>query len=93
MGTMFNPVCCTPHTTACVCEHILMCACVCQVFFCVSVCLIFFLIVLPSWRTDGFCGAEHMNVLAQNLRPNEVDHSRHHLSSKTLTYALFLSPP
>ncbi|XP_038571904.1 disintegrin and metalloproteinase domain-containing protein 10 isoform X2 [Micropterus salmoides] len=30
--------------------------------------------VLPSMRTgpDGFCGAEHLNLLAQSLRPNEV---------------------
>ncbi|KAM9848627.1 disintegrin and metalloproteinase domain-containing protein 10 [Aulostomus maculatus] len=30
-------------------------------------------VVLPSMRTgsDGFCGAEHLKLLAQNLRPNE----------------------
>ncbi|XP_075879064.1 disintegrin and metalloproteinase domain-containing protein 10 isoform X2 [Nelusetta ayraudi] len=40
--------------------------------------------VVPSTRTDGFCGVEHLNVFAQNLRP-EVGHSRHHLSEAPLS--------
>lgn len=37
MGAMFNPVCCTPHTVACVRKHILVRACVCHFFVCVCV--------------------------------------------------------
>uniref|UniRef100_A0A3B4U6M4 Disintegrin and metalloproteinase domain-containing protein 10-like n=1 Tax=Seriola dumerili TaxID=41447 RepID=A0A3B4U6M4_SERDU len=33
--------------------------------------------ILPPMRPgpDGFCGAEHLNVLAQSLRPKEVGHT------------------
>lgn len=51
----------------------------------VSVFFYFYCVVLPSMRTgpDGFCGAGHLNLLAQSLRPNEVGQSRHHLSDCT----------
>lgn len=52
-----------------------------QVFLCV--CFMWLQTVVPSTRTDGFCGVEHLNAFAQNLRP-EVGHSRHHLSVKTI---------
>ena len=58
-------------------EQINLCFLTACVLKCVCFC-----VVLPSMRTspDGFCGAEHLNVLAQSLRANEVRQSRHHLS-------------
>lgn len=78
MGTILIP--CVVHLTPLrVCTNISSCVHVYVKFFCVCLkCLI----VLPSWRTNGFCGVEHLNVFAQNLRPNEVGRSRHHLSLK-----------
>lgn len=59
---------------------------------CVSAC---FCVVLPSMRTssDGFCGAEHLNLLAQSLRPAEVGQSGHHPKTLTHTLPCFLFLP
>lgn len=44
----------------------------------------FLSLVLPSMKTGstGFCDAEHLNLLAQSLRPDEVGQPRHHSERK-----------
>lgn len=65
--------------------------CYLHIFFyltCMSTFMFFCFVVLPSKRTVGFCGAEHLNHMAQSLGPNGVGQSRHHLSENTLPHTM-----